>query len=53
MDMKEFKQVLKDLGKRDVTEEQVAKMMDQHDQNKDSVLSWQEFLEVREREGLK
>jgi Ca2+-binding EF-hand superfamily protein len=46
MDMKEFKQVLKDLGKRDVTEEQVNKMMDQHDQNKDSVLSWQEFLEM-------
>ena len=48
MDMKEFKQVLKDLGKRDVGEEQVAKMMAEHDQNKDSVLSWHEFLEVRE-----
>ena len=48
MDMKEFKQVLKDLGKRDVSEEQVAKMMAEHDQNKDSVLAWHEFLEVRE-----
>ncbi len=46
MDMSEFKQVLKDLGKRDVTEEQVAKMMAEHDQNKDHSLSWSEFLEV-------
>lgn len=48
MDMKEFKQVLKDLGKRDVTEDQVAKMMSSHDQNKDGTLSWTEFLEVRQ-----
>ena len=47
MDMSEFKQVLKDLGKRDVSEEQVAKMMAEHDQNKDNTLSWSEFLEVR------
>lgn len=46
MDMKEFKQVLKDLGKRDVTEDTVSKMMAEHDQNKDSTLSWTEFLEV-------
>ena len=46
MDMKEFKQVLKDLGKRDVTEDQVSKMMSSHDQNKDGTLSWTEFLEV-------
>ena len=44
--MKEFKQVLKDLGKRDVTEDMVNKMMAEHDQNKDSTLSWTEFLEV-------
>lgn len=50
MDMKEFRQVLKDLGKRDVNEDQVTKMMAEHDQNKDSVLSWKEFLEVREIE---
>lgn len=47
MDIKEFKQVLKDLGKRDVTEDQVAKMMSSHDQNQDGTLSWTEFLEVR------
>ncbi len=52
MDMKEFKQVLKDLGKRDVGEEQVSKMMAEHDQNKDSVLSWNEFLEVRVYKSL-
>jgi Ca2+-binding EF-hand superfamily protein len=46
MDIKEFKQVLKDLGKRDVTEDQVSKMMSSHDQNKDGTLSWTEFLEV-------
>jgi Ca2+-binding EF-hand superfamily protein len=53
MDLSEFKQVLKDLGKRDVTEEQVAKMLAEHDQNKDNVLSWNEFLEVRKIQGLK
>lgn len=46
--MSEFKQVLKDLGKRDLTEEQVAKMMAEHDQNKDHTLAWSEFLEVWE-----
>ena len=48
--MSEFKQVLKDLGKRDVSEEQVAKMMAEHDQNKDNTLSWSEFLEVRDNQ---
>ena len=49
MDLSEFKQVLKDLGKRDVTEEQVVKMMAEHDQNKDNTLSWSEFLEVKQK----
>lgn len=47
MDINEFKQVLKDLGKRDVKEDQIAKMLGEHDLNKDGTLSWTEFLEVR------
>ncbi len=46
MDAKEFKTVLKDLGKRDVTDEQVDTLMAEVDKNKDSVISWSEFLEV-------
>jgi Ca2+-binding EF-hand superfamily protein len=46
MDLNEFKQVLKDLGKRDITDEQATKMMAEHDTNKDHKLGWSEFLEV-------
>jgi Ca2+-binding EF-hand superfamily protein len=46
MDAKEFKQVLKDLGKRDVTDEQVTGLLAEVDKNGDSVINWNEFLEV-------
>lgn len=46
MDAKEFKQVLKDLGKRDVTDEQVKGLLAEVDKNGDSVINWNEFLEV-------
>ena len=46
MDAKEFKQVLKDLGKRDVTDEQVKGLLAEVDKNGDSVINWSEFLEV-------
>ena len=46
MDAKEFKQVLKDLGKRDVTDEQVTGLLAEVDKNGDSVIGWNEFLEV-------
>ena len=47
MNAQEFKQVLVDLGKRDVTDEQVGKMLAEVDKNGDSVIQWNEFLEVR------
>lgn len=46
MDAKEFKQVLKDLGKRDVTDDQVTTMLQDVDKNGDSVIQWNEFLEM-------
>ena len=46
MDAKEFKQVLVDLGRRDVTDVQVKSMLAEVDKNNDSVIQWGEFLEV-------
>ncbi len=47
MNAGEFKQVLKDLGKREVTEDHVKTMLAQHDKDGDKQISWPEFLEVR------
>lgn len=46
MNAKEFKQVLKDLGKREVSDDQVRSMLAEVDKNNDSVLQWGEFLEM-------
>jgi Ca2+-binding EF-hand superfamily protein len=46
MNAEEFKQVLVDLGKRDVTEDQVKEMLSQVDRNNDKVIQWEEFLDV-------
>lgn len=46
MDASEFKQVLVDLGKRDVTDQQVQEMLKQVDRNNDNVIQWGEFLDV-------
>ena len=46
MSEKEFKNVLIDLGRRDVTDEQVKEMLNEADENKDGVLQWAEFIEV-------
>jgi hypothetical protein len=46
MNATEFKQVLVDLGKRDVTDDQVKSMLAEVDKNNDSVIQWNEFLEV-------
>lgn len=46
MNAQEFKQVLLDLGKRDVTDDQVKTMLAEVDKNNDSVIQWNEFLEV-------
>lgn len=52
MDAKEFKTVLKDLGKRDVTDEQVKGLLAEVDKNGDSVINWNEFLEVGASQGF-
>lgn len=46
MNATEFKQVLVDLGKRDITDAQVQEMLKQVDRNNDNVIQWTEFLEV-------
>ena len=46
MDAKEFKQVCIDLGKRDITDDQVQEMIKQVDRNNDSLIQWNEFLDV-------
>jgi Ca2+-binding EF-hand superfamily protein len=46
MNAAEFKQVLLDLGKREVTDEMVKNMLAEVDKNKDSVIQWSEFLDV-------
>ncbi len=46
MNAAEFKQVLVDLGKRDVTDQQVSGMLAEVDKNNDSVIQWNEFLEM-------
>jgi Ca2+-binding EF-hand superfamily protein len=46
MNATEFKQVLLDLGKRDVTDDQVKTMLAEVDKNKDSQIQWGEFLEM-------
>jgi Ca2+-binding EF-hand superfamily protein len=46
MDAHEFKTVLKDLGKRDITDDQVNTMLAQVDKNGDSLINWNEFLEM-------
>ncbi len=35
-----------DLGKRDVTDQQVQEMLKQVDRNNDNVIQWSEFLDV-------
>ena len=47
MNASEFKQVLVDLGKRDVTDQQVTSLMKEVDKNNDSTFDWNEFLEVK------
>jgi Ca2+-binding EF-hand superfamily protein len=46
MSEKEFKNVLIDLGRREVTDEQVKEMLREADENGDGFLQWGEFIEV-------
>jgi Ca2+-binding EF-hand superfamily protein len=41
---KEFKQVCKDLGHGDVTEELLKSLFEKADKNNDSVIDWEEYL---------
>jgi Ca2+-binding EF-hand superfamily protein len=47
MSEKEFKLVLIDLGRRDVTDEQVKQMLDEADENGDGKLQWGEYVNVK------
>lgn len=46
MDQGEFKQILVDLGYRKITDEKVAEMLKEQDQNNDGVISWNEFVDM-------
>ncbi len=46
MDEHEFKRVLVDLGRRDITDQQVKQMLQENDENGDGFLQWDEFIEV-------
>lgn len=44
IDAKEFKQVCKDLGHGDVTDETLKALFEKADKNTDSVIDWEEYL---------
>lgn len=46
MDESEFKNIMIDLGYRKITDEEVKKMLEEHDTNKDGFIQWQEFIEM-------
>lgn len=46
IDAKEFKQVCKDLGRGDVSQEKIDELFKQADKNKDSVIDWEEYLSM-------
>ena len=46
IDQKEFKAALQGMGHKDISDEQVQKMLDSVDKNNDGVIEWLEFLEM-------
>jgi hypothetical protein len=46
MDEGEFKNIMIDLGYRKITDDQVKKMLGEHDQNSDGVIQWAEFVDM-------
>lgn len=46
MDAKEFKQLCKDLGHDDVTQDQIDSMFKKIDKDNNSLVDWEEFLEL-------
>lgn len=49
MDEGEFKNVLEDMGFREITADRVKEMLAEQDQNNDGVISWMEFLEMMKK----
>jgi Ca2+-binding EF-hand superfamily protein len=43
MDQAEFKQIMIDMGYRQITDDKVQEMLKEQDQNSDGVISWGEF----------
>lgn len=46
MDESEFKNIMIDLGYRKITDDEVKKMLEAHDQNSDGVIQWAEFVDM-------
>lgn len=46
MDESELKNIMIDLGHRKITDDEVKKILDSNDSNKDGVISWSEFVEM-------
>lgn len=44
VDSKEFKSLLVDMGRKDVSDDQVAKMFKKYDQDQNGVLSFEEYI---------
>ncbi len=42
----EFKKILHDMGRKDITEEQVTEKFKEFDMNEDGVLDWEEYLQM-------
>jgi hypothetical protein len=57
MDQTEFKQIMVDMGARQITDDKVKEMLDAQDQNKDGVINWVEFkammVQFKGSEGAK
>ncbi len=44
IDAKEFRQVCKDLGHGDITDDKIEELFKRVDKNSDGVINWEEFL---------
>lgn len=42
----EFKALLKDMGRTDVTEQQIKDLFAKYDTNSDGIIDWHEYLEM-------
>ena len=46
MDESEFKNIMIDIGMRKITDDDVKSMLGDHDNDKDGVISWKEFVDM-------